>query len=663
LCASTEGQHQTGGQDVSQKTIAPYGSWKSPVTPDVITAGAVRLSELWLDGGDLYWLEGRPTEKGRYVIVKRSAAGEISDAIPAGYNARNAVHEYGGGAYAVHNGTIYFTNWDDQRLYRVAPGGTPEPITTAPIIERGDRYSDLDISPDGKFIVCVREHHHKSREADNEIVVIPTDGKSRPHVIARDHDFYSSPRISPDGEAIAWTAWNHPNMPWDGTELWSATFNADGTVSYAAQIDGGEEVSIIQPEWGHGGLLHYISDAPGWWNLHSWRDGAPVNLLEESFDAGGASWVFRLSTYALREDGSALVRKGGGTGGALVTVAGEGGRTGAISVPYSDISYLQVSGKNAYFIGASPTRQPEIVRLHIPSGETEVIKKSSSVNVDPEYVSVPKPIEFPTTENGTAHAYYYAPKNRDYAAAAGELPPLMVISHGGPTSGSSASLSLMTQFWTSRGIAVVDVNYRGSTGYGREYRNALREKWGVYDTDDCIAAAMYLTKQDLADAKRFVIRGGSAGGYTTINALTFHKVFAAGAAYYGIADLSVFLGDTHKFESRYLDSLIGPYPQEKQRYHDRSAINFTDQMSAPMIIFQGLEDKIVPPSQADIMVKALNDKKIMHAYLPFEGEQHGFRKSENIQRSLVAELHFYGKALGFSPADEIDPVHIKHAKK
>lgn len=645
---------------MSQKTTAPYGSWKSPITPDLITAGSVRLSELWADGNDLYWLEGRASEGGRYVIVRRSADGTTSGVIPEGFNARNAVHEYGGGAYAVHNGTVYFSNWDDQRLYRVQPGGQPEAITSAPAIERGDRYADLDISPDGKHIAAVRERHHEDREADNELVVIQSDGSGEPQVIASGKDFYSSPRISPDGDAIAWTSWDHPNMPWDDTELWSATFNPDGTISFEDPIAGGKDESIIQPDWSPGGLLHFISDRTGWWNVHSWRNGAAENLLGEEFDAGGPSWAFRFSTYCFQEDGSALLRKSEGANGLFVKIAASGGRSGTIEIPYSDISSVTAAGGSVYFIGASPTQQPEIVRLDLASGKTEVIKKSSSVEVDPAYISVPEPITFPTTEGAVAHAYHYSPKNADFSGEPGELPPLMVICHGGPTGATSPSLSLMTQYWTSRGIAVVDVNYRGSTGYGRVYRNALREKWGLYDSQDCIAAADYLASRNFADRKRTVIRGGSAGGYTTINALTFHKVFAAGAAYYGIADLSVFLGDTHKFESRYLDSLIGPYPQENQRYHDRSAINFTDQLSAPMIIFQGLEDKIVPPSQAEIMVKALEQKGIMHAYVPFEGEQHGFRKSENIERALEAELYFYGKSLGFTPHGEIEPPDIKN---
>lgn len=645
---------------MTQKTAAPYGSWESPITPDLITAGSVRLSELWVDGDDLYWLEGRPSEGGRYVIVRRSPDGTTSDVIPEGFNARNAVHEYGGGAYAVHDGTVFFSNWDDQRIYRVIQGGQPEPITPEPAISRGDRYADLDISPDGRFIVCVRERHHEDREADNELVVIVTDGSREPQVIASGKDFYSSPRISPDGEAIAWTSWNHPNMPWDGTELWSATFKEDGSIAFETQVAGGKEESIIQPEWSPDGFLYFVSDRSGWWNLHSWRDGAAENYQDEQFDAGGPSWAFRFSTYCFRPDGSSLVRKGEGATGRLISVGATGGRTGSVEVPYSDISSLTAAGDAVYFIGASPTTSSEIVRLNVESGTSEVIKRSSTVDVDEAYISVPEPITFPTTDSGTAHAFYYAPKSADFTGEPGELPPLMVICHGGPTGATSPSLSLMTQFWTSRGIAVVDVNYRGSTGYGREYRNALREKWGLYDSEDCIAAADYLAQRNQADKKRTVIRGGSAGGYTTINALTFHKVFAAGAAYYGIADLSVFLGDTHKFESRYLDSLIGPYPQEKERYHDRSAINFTDQLSAPMIIFQGLEDKIVPPSQAEIMVKALEENGIMHSYVPFEGEQHGFRKSENIQRSLEAELYFYGAALGFTPAGDIESPEIKN---
>jgi dipeptidyl aminopeptidase/acylaminoacyl peptidase len=645
-----------------QKTNAPYGSWKSPVTTDMIAAGGVRLSDVWLDGDDVYWLEGRASENGRYVVVKRSPDGRIADVTPQGFNVRNAVHEYGGRAYTVQNGVVYFSNWEDQRLYRQEPGAAPEPITAEPEIARGDRYADLEATPDGRHIICVRERHREGREATNELAVIPTDGASEPKVIATGRDFYSSPRSGLDGTAIAWTEWDHPNMPWDGTELWSATLHEDGSIEFAAQIAGGKDESIIQPEWSPGGLLHFISDGPGWWNLHSWHAGAAVNLLDEEFEAGGASWAFGLSTYTLLEDGTALIRKSEGAAGGLVRVGPEGGRDGFIELPYSDISSLRSNSDYVYFIGASPTRQPEVARLDLKSKQVETIKRSSKVELDPEYISVPQPVSFPTTDSGTAHAYYYAPKNAGYNGMPGELPPLMVISHGGPTSATSPTLSLMTQYWTSRGFAVVDVNYRGSTGYGRAYRNALREKWGLYDTHDCIAAADYLASRRLTDRKRTVIRGGSAGGYTTINALTFHNVFAAGAAYYGIADLSVFLEDTHKFESRYLDTLIGPYPETKDRYYERSAINFTDQLSAPMIIFQGLEDKIVPPSQAEIMVKGLEANGTMYAYVPFEGEQHGFRKAENIKRSLEAELWFYGKALGFTPADDIEPVDVKNAK-
>lgn len=647
---------------MTSKTPAPFGSWKSPVTPEMITTGGVRLSDIWLDGDDVYWLEGRANEGGRYVLVRCSADGSSDDVTPEGFNVRNAVHEYGGRAFAVHKGVIYFANWDDQRLYRQTTDAPPEPITAEPVIARGDRYADLEVTPDGRHIICVRERHFEDREADNELVVVPSDGSAEPTVIATGRDFYSSPRVSPDGAGIAWTEWDHPKMPWDGTDLWSATLHEDGSIEYQAKIAGGLDESIVQPEWSPGGLLHFVSDAPGWWNLHSWRHGAAINLLEEEFEAGGASWQFGFSTYSILPDGAVLIRKSEGASGGFVSVAPNGGRSGFIEVPYSDISYVKTDGENVYFIGATATSQPEVVKLNLNSKQVETLKKSSTIELDPEYVSVPEAITFPTTESGIAHAYHYAPKNPEFDGMPGEVPPLMVISHGGPTSATSPALSLMTQYWTSRGFAVVDVNYRGSTGYGREYRNALREKWGLYDTQDCIAAANYLAERRLADRKRTVVRGGSAGGYTTINALTFHNVFAAGAAYYGIADLMVFVDDTHKFESRYLDSLIGAYPEFDYRYRDRSAINFTDQLSAPMIIFQGLEDKIVPPSQAEIMVKGLEDNGIMYAYVPFEGEQHGFRKAENIKRALEAEIYFYGKALGFEPADEIEPVDIKNLK-
>ncbi|MEX0761124.1 MAG: S9 family peptidase [Dehalococcoidia bacterium] len=642
-----------------ERSTAPYGSWKSPITTDLITRGGVRLGEVRVDGDDLYWLEGRAAEAGRNVIVRRAGDGSVSDVTPEGFNVRTRVHEYGGGAYAVHNGVVFFSNWDDQRIYRRDPNGDIAPITPEPSIPAGDRYADGRIAPGGRFMVCVRERHFEDREAQNEIIAVPTDGGSEPRVIVTGHDFYSFPRISPDGTRIAWTAWNHPNMPWDGTELWQARLAQDGTVSEAEQVTGGMTESIFQPEWSPDGTLHFISDKTGWWNLYRLDGDGERGLCSIDAESGEPQWVFGQSTYCFLPDGRIVLK---------LTQHGEDRLTlldprleviTGIQVGYTAIGSLGSRDNTVYMTAASSTEPPAVVEL-AESGATKIVRRSLDADVDATYISEPTAIDFPTSDDGVAHALYYAPVNPDFVAPEGELPPLIVISHGGPTGATSSSLSLGAQFWTSRGFAVVDVNYRGSTGYGRAYREMLKGRWGVVDTDDCINAAKHLVANGAADGERLAIRGGSAGGYTTLCALTFHDVFAAGASYYGVADAERLATDTHKFESRYLDGLIGPYPEKRDLYRQRSPIDYADRLSCPLIIFQGLEDKIVPPSQAEAMVEALRSKGLLFAYVPFEGEQHGFRRAENIRRSLEAELYFYGRIFGFQPADEIEPVEIEN---
>jgi dipeptidyl aminopeptidase/acylaminoacyl peptidase len=651
---------------MASKTVSPYGSWESPISADLITQGGLRLEQVRVDGSDVYWLEGRPEEAGRYVIVKQAADGTTADINDTPYNARNAVHEYGGGAYAVRDGVVHFANWDDQRLYRAAgdgdDSGEPRAITAVPEIERGDRYSDLTLSNDSNWILCVRERHFEGREADNELVAVPTSGSGDVKVLASGHDFYSSIRQNSAGDRVCWLSWDHPNMPWDGCELWVADFDAaSGSISNEQLVTGGINVSIVQPEWAPDGTLVFITDESGWWNLSRWSSGGVEPLLTEEVDHGGPAWAFAFSTYAFKADGSIVLKGSQDGGGRIRTISPDSSEFTDTTVPHTSIAELHVVGDDVVYIGASPTSAAEVVRAELgASGTISTLKSSSDIELDDSYLSIPEAITFPSTDDGQAHAFYYAPTNAGFESGGTETPPLLVISHGGPTSATSSSLSLPIQFWTSRGFAVVDVNYRGSTGHGKAFRDALKGKWGVYDTDDCIAAADYLVSRGLADTNRLAIKGGSAGGYTTINALTFHDRFAVGATYYGIADLSVFVDDTHKYESRYLDSLIGPYPEAKQLYHDRSAINFTDQLSCPMIILQGLEDKIVPPSQAEIMAGALRDKGIPFSLMMFEGEQHGFRQSKNIRASLEGELYFYGRVMGFVPAGDLPEVEIEN---
>ncbi len=637
-----------------------YGSWESTITPEKITEGGLRFSEIRSNGSDLYFLEGRPEESGRYVIVKQASDGKISDAIPKEFNSRNAVHEYGGGSYAVGQKNIYFTNWNDQRIYKVN-GENVNPITKEPPFEKSIRYSDLTLSIDEEWLFCVRETHFEKEEAKNELVAISTTENSQ-IVLCTGRDFYSSPRINPTNKEICWLEWDHPNMPWDGTELFIANFDLDG-LSEIKFIDGSKNISIIQPEWSDSGELIYISDESGWWNLKKYSENTTATILDEETDHGEPAWNFGVRTYFLKDDyiylrGSSknnnkgLIRK--------INISGE--IIEEIEVLHTSIGGLTHHENKALYIGASPVSNSEIVSYDLMKKNEETIKESNPVKIDIEEISIPEEISFPTTQNAIAYGYFYKPKNKNFQGESEEKPPLLVISHGGPTSATSNALNLSIQYWTNRGIAVADINYRGSTGYGKKFRDSLKGNWGVYDTDDCIAAVDHLSEKGLVDSSRVAIKGGSAGGYTTINALTFHDRFAVGATYYGIADLSVFIDDTHKFESKYLESLIGKYPEEKERYYERSAINFTDQLSCPMIIFQGTEDKIVPPSQAEIMAQGLRDKKIPFSLIMYEGEQHGFRQSKNIISSLESELYFYSKVLGFKPFDKLNEIEIENSE-
>ena len=637
-----------------------YGSWESTITPEKITEGGLRFSEIRSSGSDLYFLEGRPEESGRYVIVKQASDGKISDAIPKEFNSRNAVHEYGGGSYAVGQKNIYFTNWNDQRIYKVN-GENVNPITKEPPFEKSIRYSDLTLSIDEEWLFCVRETHFEKEEAKNELVAISTTENSQ-IVLCTGRDFYSSPRINPTNKEICWLEWDHPNMPWDGTELFIANFDLDG-LSEIKFIDGSKNISIIQPEWSDSGELIYISDESGWWNLKKYSENTNSTILNEKSDHGGPSWQFGFRTYFVKDNNiylkgisknknKGLIRK--------ISISGQILETNEVF--HTSINDLTHHENKALYIGASPVSNSEIVSYDLMNKNEETIKESNPVKIDIEEISIPEEISFPTTQNAIAYGYFYKPKNKNFQGESEEKPPLLVISHGGPTSATSNALNLSIQYWTNRGIAVADVNYRGSTGYGKKFRDSLKGNWGVYDTDDCIAAVDHLSEKGLVDSSRVAIKGGSAGGYTTINALTFHDRFAVGATYYGIADLSVFIDDTHKFESKYLESLIGKYPEEKERYYERSAINFTDQLSCPMIIFQGTEDKIVPPSQAEIMAQGLRDKKIPFSLIMYEGEQHGFRQSKNIISSLESELYFYSKVLGFKPFDKLNEIEIENSE-
>ncbi|HET8894262.1 MAG TPA: prolyl oligopeptidase family serine peptidase [Gaiellaceae bacterium] len=609
-------------------SVRPYGTWPSPISAELVaSSGGIRIADTHIDGVRVLWSESRPREGGRYAVVD-SAGAELT---PPGANARTRVHEYGGGAVWYHGDTVYYSEFADSRLHRDGVAITPEPPAPNSL-----RYADGTVSPDGKTIVCVRERH----EADdvlNELVSLPADGSAEPTIVESGHDFYAAPRFSPSGGQIAWLAWDHPNMPWDGTILY-----LDGKA-----VAGGSDESVIDPQWSSDGVLHYASDRTGWWNLY--RDGEQLTSLEGA-EIGFPMWAFGMSRYVFLDDGRivcVVTRDAADSLHVLDPAAGELRDLGLGWTVYGTTG-LASGGNRVVYTAASPTQAMTLVSYEVGTGEETVVQRTLDVELDASSISVPRAIDFPTRDGQTAHAFYYPPTSADSEGPSDERSPLRVICHGGPTAHSGPAFDSDVQFFTTRGIGVVDVNYRGSTGYGREYRRLLNGRWGEIDWQDCVSAAKYLAEQGDADPERTWVEGGSAGGYVVFCALVFDPTaFAAGVSYFGVADVEALATDTHKFESRYLDSMIGPYPERRDLYYERSPVHFAHRLERPMLLLQGLDDKVVLPAQAEMMVAVLERKGVPYEYIAFEGEGHGFRKQENIVRALEAELDFVSETLGF----------------
>ncbi|HEY5662997.1 MAG TPA: prolyl oligopeptidase family serine peptidase [Ilumatobacter sp.] len=626
-------------------TALPAGTWPSPVTAASLVGGAVGVAEVVPDGDDVWWAESRPEEGGRTALM-RWRDGTAVEVTPPDANVRTTVHEYGGGAWWVEREVAYYVEFGDQRLRRIEAGGEPVLLTPVPDAPRALRYADGRVTPDGRWYVCVRERHTGDRrEALNEIVAVATDGSGRVEVLADGADFYAAPRLSPDGRLLAWVQWDHPNMPWDATELWLAELG-DGHVHGARKLVGNGDEALQQPEWYADGSLIVATDRTDWWNLYrvALDTGELTAVAGGEYDIVQPHWVFGMSRHT---DGLHVV------GGPLGDRLSSGAET-----PYTSITSLRRAGDTAVFVGASFQREAEVVRL--VGGHLEVLRPARALGLDPAFLPRPEFISFPTAGGATAHALYYAPAHPDVELPAGELPPLLVYIHGGPTAAARRQFAAGSghRFWTSRGIAVVDVDYRGSSGYGRAYRNLLRGQWCVADVEDAIAATRFLSDRGDVDGDRLLIRGGSAGGTTTLLALTRAGVFAAGANHFGVADLVALLSDDHKFESQYTVSLIGPWPAAADVYAERSPINHVDEIASPLIVLQGLDDTVVPPAHSTRIVEAMQAKGLPVASLMFEGEGHGFRRAETIVRATEAELWFYGQVLGFEPADPIEPVTI-----
>jgi dipeptidyl aminopeptidase/acylaminoacyl peptidase len=680
-----------GNSHTSIKT-APYGSWSSPIDPKLLTSSSPSYAYPYRDGENLYWLESRPWENGRSVVVQRNVKGETTDVLPAPLSARSKVHEYGGTPYIVIYDVLYFCLYDDQRIYRLNlkdKKAVPEPITA----ENKYRYADFCYDKHRNQLICVAENHDNNLKDNpqNSIVAIPLDGSMSLTTLCCGDDFYAYPRLDNTGTQLCWISWNHPNMPWDNTTLWLTELDTNGIPIQPILVAGNSSAgdrqasnineAIFQPQWSPDNQLYFVSDRDNWWNIYCWQPDVGVeNILPLDAEFATPLWVLGMSSYGFCTDSkskSTLVCCYSQNGAWKLGLKAQNAPMTTIESNYTQFSDIYCDSNKVWLVGAAAKISAELIELDISSGQLLSVAKGAPLPFDQQYLSMPNPVSFETMplkaillksgvlpDNKTpdvppiAHGFYYQPCNPDYQGIENTQPPLIVICHGGPTGSTSTALNLKIQYWTSRGFAVLDINYRGSTGYGRDYRQQLHSHWGITDVADVVAGARYLTDQQLVDPNKIAIRGSSAGGYTVLAALCFYDVFKAGACLYGIGDLETLAQDTHKFESRYLDKLIGPYPEKREIYQQRSPINHVNKFDCPVIFFQGLDDKVVPPEQAIMMTQALRDKNLPVAYLPFQGEGHGFRKAGTIKQSLEAELYFYSKIFGFTPEEILPEIHI-----
>jgi dipeptidyl aminopeptidase/acylaminoacyl peptidase len=633
------------------KESVPFGTWVSPISAETVAEASVGFGAVAIDANDVYWLESRPREEGRSVIVRYGC--KPADLTPATFDVRSRVHEYGGGAFHIRDGVAYFTNFADQGLYRQAVDSAPERIT----VSDGLRYADF--ASQGRRLYCVREDHRNPGTPVNGLVCIdldslPDDGR----LVWQQSDFVAYPSLSTDGDRLAWIAWDFPNMPWDNVALWIADLAADGSLRNARRLNVGIEESVLQPVWASDGALYFIADRGGWWNLYRYQGGTTSILLEMQADFGGPLWMLGASYFALISEREALVRYATNQGETLARLDLVSGALEPFDLPYTGYASLQTRGREACFIATRLDAPNELVEVNVDTGTHRTLAVTGERPFDAGFLSVPDSLEFPTDGGDTAFAYYYPPSHPTSKGPADAAPPMIVEVHGGPTSATLPAYSVSRHFWSSRGFAVLDVNYGGSTGYGRAFRQRLNGQWGIVDLRDTINAARYAVEKGLADPDRLAIHGGSAGGFLVLAALAFDDTFSVGANYFGVSDLEMLAVETHKFESRYLDLLVGPYPEMKDVYIERSPIHNLDGFARPLITLQGLDDRIVPPSQSERIYEALRERGVPVAMLTFEGESHGFRKAETRARALEAELYFYGRVLGLEPAGHLKPLPI-----
>jgi dipeptidyl aminopeptidase/acylaminoacyl peptidase len=677
---------------MKDKLIADYGNWPSPITPTSLVEGVRSIGSVQYDSGFVYWLESRPEEAGRQTIMRWHQDSGVQEILPAPFNARSRVHEYGGTSYAVLGNVIWFSHFDDQRLYRMTLGSTPEPITVenttmkngvkngvkgavkgavkggvkGELIKSAVRFAALTPDVSRNRLICVREDHRAEGEARNELVAVSMIGSDQEgEILFAQSDFVSAPKLSWDGSSIAFVSWSHPNMPWDNTTLWSANFKQDGSLCDLTKHNSNTQESIIDPKWTDSGDLYALTDRSNWWSLYrvSGQTFEPVAHDEDETEIGGPMWTLGTSYYAFCAGNSVVtvMDQGGVEHLSLLDLKGSGSKT----IPIPDVTSIasMILADDRIVAVLKYTNKPSALVSFKTDGTDILVIRTTSKSTDPAWSSPYQLVTFPTGEgNAVAHGIYLPPQNPDVNAPVDQSPPLIVTVHGGPTGVSSPGYSLAQQFWTSRGFAILDLNYRGSTGFGREYRQALYGNWGVADVEDAVAGAKWLSDKKLADPARLIIRGGSAGGFTVLAAHAFHNTFSAGASHYGISDLTILAKETHKFESRYIDQVIGPYPEFEHIYQERSPINHLDNFNAPLIMLQGLEDKVVPPNQSEMIYEALKTRGVPTAYVSFEGEGHGFRKAENIVHAIQAELYFYSRVLNMPVADDLPKLKIDNLK-
>ncbi|MFI6504500.1 S9 family peptidase [Nonomuraea typhae] len=632
-------------------TVADHGAWRSVISADDLVHGLHELSYVDRVGTRTYWVESVRATAGATLLMYADDAGVPAQALPSGRSARSDVYGYGAGPYCVHHETVFFVDAVDQGLHRYDPGGEPRALTPDAIVPT--RYAAPAASPDGRHLYCVRERV-LADDTVHDLVCVPTDGSGVVTVLAEGHDFYGAPALSPDGRRLAFVTWDHPHMAWDESTLWEVRLADPATASGQRRVGGGPRRSFTQPRYGPDGRLHVVHDGTGWWNLYVERGSAGkadpfVALAPMAAEFGRPDWFCGLSTYGFLDDGSVVAAARSQGVDTLVRITPDGSvatTPGAFTV----IDSLAAAGTTVAMICASPGLAPAVALLPAADPDIQVVRRSRPHPVGREWVSTPERIEFPTEAGLTAHALYYPPRNPDFSAPDGVLPPLIVSCHGGPTVMSTGALNYGVQFWTSRGFAVVEVNYGGSPGYGRAYRERIRGRWGITDVEDCVNAARHLVAAGAADPRRLIVRGLSSGGYTALHAALRASDFAVVTSYFGVVDPATIPGRTHKMESRYLDGLIGAWPEERGEYERRSVLRHAADLRTPTLLFHGLKDPIVPADQSERLRLALAEQGVPVRHVTYQDEGHGFARPENVIRTATEELRFLGELLGFVPA-------------